>query len=172
MDLLTYLTTPAAAGTPEYIFLVAQVVVALVGAYLALLHADAHPVRGPALRRLGQALLVVGLLGAVVGALRTSGIEPFTAPVWITVATVLNLALIGFVLYYAQTVYPRQVAAHEQASRSRGGAKTFQPRPATTRQPRLSVPNQTDSQNGDATLQANGVSRPPSGRRASRRYAG
>ncbi|HWQ12640.1 MAG TPA: hypothetical protein VNL77_07570, partial [Roseiflexaceae bacterium] len=129
MDPVTYLTTPqTSTGALEWIFFAAQVLVAIAGIYLGLLRSDQHPVRGPALRRLGYALLAVGLAGALVGALRIGLVAPFTMPVWTAVATLFNALLAGFALYYARAVYPSQLAAYEQASRGRA------PRPASRSQ--------------------------------------
>jgi len=63
-------------------------------------------VRGPALRRLGYAMAILGLLGATVGALRRSAIEPFTAPYWMTIVTVLLVVLVIYAIYYATAVIP------------------------------------------------------------------
>jgi hypothetical protein len=169
MDPVTYLTTPAASvGAPEWIFFVAQVLVTIAGIYLSFLGNDTHPVRGPALRRLGFGLLAVGLAGAIVGALRISEVAPFTMPLWITVATLFNLVLLVFALYYAQAVYPAQLAAHEQAGRSRARgprqqltSSTSAPRAPVVRPPVARPPTES---NGTVRAPA-----PPSGRRESRR---
>ncbi|MFO7170448.1 MAG: hypothetical protein DIU80_020665 [Chloroflexota bacterium] len=132
MDPVTYLMTPAAGvGALEWVFFVAQVLVTITGIYLAFMSGDTHPVRGQALRRLGYALLAVGLVGAVIGALRISDVAPFTMPIWITVATLFNLALFVFALYYARTVYPEQLRAYEQESRGRA-ARQARPQVAST----------------------------------------
>lgn len=157
---LAYFTTPASGiGPLEWVFLVTQVAVALAGVYFAFLRAEPHPVRGRAVRQLGYALLAVGLVGAAVGALRVGGVAPFTMPIWITIATLFNLALGVFALYYASAVLPGQVAAYDQASRSRGG------RPA--RQHALDASRTTHAPTGtNGTVTA---PRPPSGRREARR---
>ncbi|MEN9934778.1 MAG: hypothetical protein RLZZ387_1357 [Chloroflexota bacterium] len=163
MDPLTYLTTPAAgAGAPEWVFFVAQVLVVISGIYLAFMYAEPHPVRGRAVRQLAYALLAVGLVGAVIGALRISGVAPFTAPVWTTIATLFNLVLIGFAVYYARSVLPTAVAAHDQANRTR-----------STRSTRSQVATSVDAARvARPVAESNGVARPaspPSGRRDSRR---
>lgn len=156
---LAYFTTPASGvGALEWVYLVAQVAVALAGLYLAFLRAEPHPVRSRAARQLGSALLAVGLVGIAVGALRIGGVAPFTMPIWITIATLFNLALAMFALYYASSVLPGQVAAYDHANRSRG-------RPA--RQQALDA-----SRAAHAPASANGTvsaPRPPSARREARR---
>jgi hypothetical protein len=161
MDPLAYLTTPAAAGTLVWVFFVAQIVVAISGVYLAFMYGEPHPIRRRAVRQLAYALLAVGLVGAVVGALSISGIVPFTMPVWIAVATLFNLVLLVFALYYARSVLPEQVAAYDQAQRGRPvrGAG----RPAAVDASRAAPRAPTDS-NGVVT-----APRPPSGRRDARR---
>lgn len=167
MDPVTYLTTPAAsAGIPEWIFFIAQVAVAIAGIYFTFLHADGHPVRGRALRQLGYALLAVGLAGAAVGALRIGGIAPFTMPLWIAVATLFDVALIGFALYFARAVYPQQLAAYEQASRGRSGRSGARPQGGAVDAGRAA------SRSTTAAPSPNGVVRTPaqpSGRREARR---
>lgn len=161
---LSYFTSPNSSfGTPEWVFFIAQFVVALAGAYLTFMRADTHAVRGPALRNLGYALLILGILGAIVGALRRSNIAPFTAPYWMTIVTVLALALIIYALYYALAVYPGRVAAWEAAQRGRGGRSSGRPSGRAQQQA-------IERSAGDASASTNGAARPVgSGRRSSRR---
>jgi hypothetical protein len=169
MDPVTYLTTPqTGAGALEWVFFAAQVLVAIAGVYLAFLQRSQHPVRARAQRQLGYALLAVGLVGAVVGALRIGGVMPFTMPVWIAVATLFNVLLAGFALYYARAVYPAQLAAYEQASRGRSGrpgSRTQVGSAANTSRPAARPITRTPPD-------TNGVARPaspPSTRREARR---
>ncbi len=162
---LSYLTTPDPGfGAPEWVFFIAQFVVAIAGAYLTFMHADSHPVRGPALRRLGYALLILGILGAIVGALRRSSIAPFTAPYWMTIVTVLALVLIIYAVYYATAVYPGRVAAWEASQRGRGG----RPAARAAQVARAPAPSRAASEEKTTT---NGAAPRPSGggRRAARR---
>jgi phosphoglycerol transferase MdoB-like AlkP superfamily enzyme len=161
MDPLAYLTTPAAAGTLEWVFFVAQIVVAIAGVYLAFMYSEPHPIRGRAVRQLAYALLAVGVVGAVVGALRISGVMPFTMPLWITVATLFNLVLLVFALYYARSVLPEQVAAYDQAQRGRTARDAARPGAVDASR---AAPRPTP-ENSNVVA----APRPPSGRRDARR---
>ena len=131
MDLVTYLTTSAAAfGGLEWGFLVVEGMVAGAGLYLAFLRNDAHPIRGAALRRLGLALLLLGGLGVIFAALRLAAIDPFRMPIWFVAALVAELILAAYALFYWQARYPAALAAYNQ---SLGGAprrSNLRPQPA------------------------------------------
>jgi hypothetical protein len=163
MDLSYFITPNPDFGAPEWVFFVAQFVVAIVGAYLSFMHSDTNPVRGPVLRRLGYAMSILGLLGATVGALRRSAIEPFTAPYWMTIVTVLSVLLIIYAIYYATTIYPGRLAAWEASQRGRGTRAAMRPQPMQ----RSTVREGTARED---KVPANGATpRPSSGRRAARR---
>lgn len=163
MDLSYFITPNPNFGAPEWVFFIAQFVVAIAGAYLTFMHADTNPVRGPALRRLGYAMLILGLLGAIVGALRRSAIEPFTAPYWMTIITVLSVALIIYAIYYARAVYPGRLAAWEASQRGKGARAAARQQPAQRAAVRESAVR-------DDKVSTNGApSRPSGSRRAARR---
>jgi hypothetical protein len=138
---LSYFTTPNPDfGAPEWVFFIAQFAVAIVGAYLSFMHSDANPVRGPALRRLGYAMAILGLLGATVGALRRSAIEPFTAPYWMTLVTVLSVLLVIYAIYYATAVYPGRLAAWEASQRGKGARSAVRVQQVQRSTPREGAP--------------------------------
>jgi 4-amino-4-deoxy-L-arabinose transferase-like glycosyltransferase len=147
MDPLTYLTTYATNfGTLEWVFFIAQIVIAVAGIYLAFLRADTTPLRSESLQRLGYALLALGGVGTLAGALRLAGIEGAKMPIWIAIVTILEVILAAYALYYALSVYPTRQAALAEANRNksirRGGAR---PPPAlrsngTNGTPSYSVP--------------------------------
>jgi hypothetical protein len=132
MDPLTYLTTFSTDfGTLEWVFFIAQIAVAVAGAYLAFLRAGTHPIRGAATRRLGYALLALGGAGTLLGVLRLAGVQIFTMPIWFTVVTVAEALLIAYALYYALAIYPAQLAAYDEANRARGTRRAAaRPQPA------------------------------------------
>jgi hypothetical protein len=124
MDLWTYITTPASDfGGPEWVIFVAESAMVLVGIYLAFLRRDSHPVRGVALRRLGLALVVLGALGVIFGALRLAAVEPFTMPVWVYGVGLIEIGLAVYALFYRWVRYPARLAELEQATRSIGGRR-------------------------------------------------
>ena len=127
MDLVTYLTTPAAEfGGLEWAFLVVEGVVAIAGLYLAFLRDDAHPIRGAALRRLGLALLLLGGLGVIFAALRLAAIDAFRMPIWFVVVGLAELILAAYALFYWQARYPAALAAYNQSLR--GASRRSSPR--------------------------------------------
>jgi hypothetical protein len=131
MDVVAYLTTPTGEfGGPEWVFFVVQSVAALAGVYLAFLRQDAHPVRGVARRRLGLALLALGVLGVLLGALRLAAIDPLTTPIWFYGVALLEIVLAAYALYYWQARYPAEMAAYEQSTRTAGSRRVARSQPA------------------------------------------
>src|SRR5262245_35466817 len=160
MDPLTYLTTfDPNFGISEWVFFIAQIIVAAAGVYLAFLRADTHPLRGMALRRLGYGLLILGGVGTLVGALRLVPVALFTLPMWITIVTLLEVVLAAYALYFAISVYPARLEAFELANRGKGAR-----RPGARPQPALQA-------NGTNGMSSAAPSRPVSTttRRESRR---
>jgi hypothetical protein len=99
----------------------------LVGAYIAFVRAGSESVKGSALRLLGFGLLGLGAAGTLLGALRLVAVAPFDLPIWLTIVTILDVALIAYALYYALVIYParrgeeqsRAQAARRAAARGR-----------------------------------------------------
>ena len=102
MDSLNYLTTYSTAfGAPETIFLIAHVALALAGIYYAFIAKSSDTLRGESLRLLGYGLLALGLVGTLVAVLRLAVGAEFSMPIWFTIVTVLDVALIAYALYFA-----------------------------------------------------------------------
>ena len=128
MDPLTYLTTFSTNfGALEWVFFIAHIAVAGAGAYLAYFRTQPHPVRRSAQTLLGNALLILGAIGVLLGLLRLAGVSIFTMPIWFAIVTVLDVVLIAAAIYYALAVYPSRMAAYEEANRSRGGRRSARP---------------------------------------------
>jgi hypothetical protein len=124
MDSLNYLTTYSTTfGAPETIFLIAHVALALAGIYYAFIATSSDALRAESLRLLGYGLLALGLVGTLVAVLRLAVGEVFSMPIWLTIVTLLDVALIAYALYYAFSVYPARRAALAQSSRNRGSAR-------------------------------------------------
>lgn len=159
MDYFTTFT--ADFGPLAWTFFVLQIVLAGAGVYLGFVRTDAHQVRGPALRRLGYALLAVGALGIIVGALRLAALAPFTARYWFYVVAAFELALAFFAAFYYRTTYQEQMAAASRNTR-RG--------PASRQTPRQTGHSAAPARNGvpQAPVMV-GEQRPVSKRRDSRR---
>ena len=100
MDSLNYLTTYSTAfGAPEVIFLIAHVALALAGLYYAFIAKFSDTLRGESLRLLGYGLLALGIVGTLVAVLRLAVGAEFSMPIWMTLVTVLDVALIAYALY-------------------------------------------------------------------------
>jgi hypothetical protein len=124
MDPLNYLTTYSSTfGAPETIFLIAHVALALAGIYYALIAKSSDVLRGESLRLLGYGLLALGLVGTLLAVLRLAVGEAFSMPIWFTIVTILDVALIAYALYFALSVYPARRAALAQSSRNRGALR-------------------------------------------------
>lgn len=132
MDPVTYLTTfTTEFGALEWIFLIAQVALAVAGIYLSFLRAEPHPIRRATARNFGYALLALGALGIIFGVLRLAGVQIFTMPIWFTLATVLEAILAAYAAYFLLSVLPTRVAAYDEANRSKGTRRSVgRPQPA------------------------------------------
>ena len=131
MDPLTYLTTYSSTfGAPEIIFLIAQTALVLAGIYFALIAKYRDAVKAASLRLLGFWLFAFGLVGVLAGVLRLTVGTVFTMPLWFAIVTLLDLALIGYALYYALVIYPKRRAAAAQASRGRSAARGGRQQPS------------------------------------------
>ena len=141
MDPLNYLTTYSTAfGAPEVIFLIAHVALALAGVYYAFIAKSSDTLRDESLRLLGYGLLALGIVGTLVAVLRLAVGAEFSMPIWITIVTVLDVALIAYALYFALSVYPARRAALAVSNRNRGTTR------GSGRQPSL----QSNGTNGTA----------------------
>jgi hypothetical protein len=130
MDPVTYLTTPTSGfGGLAWAFLIAEGLGLLAGVYLAFLRSDTHPIRGGALRNLGFALLALGGLGVLFGALRLGAVAPFTMPIWFYLIALVDLALAAYVLYYWQVRYAAHMSAYQERARSSAGRRAARPQP-------------------------------------------
>jgi hypothetical protein len=124
MDSLNYLTTYSTTfGAAETIFLIAHAVLALAGIYYAFIATSSDVVRAESVRLLGYGLLALGLVGTLLAVLRLTVGDVFSMPIWITIVTVLDVALIAYALYFALSIYPARRAALAQSYRNRGAAR-------------------------------------------------
>ena len=159
MDSLNYLTTYSTTfGAPETIFLIAHVALAFAGIYYAFIAKSRDVLRSESLRLLGYGLLALGLVGTLVAVLRLAVGAEFSMPIWFTIVTVLDVALIAYSLYFALSVYPARRAARALSNRNRGAA-----RGSGRQQPTL----QSNGTNGSAYSASRPV--PTTTRRVSRR---
>jgi hypothetical protein len=124
MDSLNYLTTYSTAfGAPETIFLIAHAALALAGIYYAFITKSSDRLRGESLRLLGYGLLALGLVGTLLAVLRLAIGAEFSMPIWFTIVTGLDVALIAYALYFALSIYPARRAALALSNRNRGAMR-------------------------------------------------
>lgn len=118
MNPIAYLTNPDPLfGWIEWILLIAQIVLLLVGAYFSFLYRDASRVKVQALQRFGYVMLALGGLGALLGFLKLGVVSPFDTRLWLTLIVVFEVALGVYGLIYSRTTYPEQVAASRRTTR-------------------------------------------------------
>jgi hypothetical protein len=113
----TYLITPAVFGPLEWAFFLLQIAGVAGGFYLIYGRQDSNRVRKMLLTRLGYALIVAGGIGVLLGVLRLNQVAGFGQPFWFLLLLLAELGLAGYVVYYARSVYPAQLAQ----SRTRRG---------------------------------------------------
>jgi len=132
MDPVTYLTTATTDfGALEWVFFIAQIALAVAGVYLTFLRAEPHAIRRAVSRNLGYALLGLGALGIIVGALRLAPVALFTMPIWFAVVIILEVILAIYAVYYVLAVLPARVAAYDETNRGRGARRSVgRPQPA------------------------------------------
>jgi len=120
MDSLNYLTTYSTTfGAPETIFLIAHVALVIAGIYYAFIAKSSDALRDESLRRLGYGLLALGVIGTLLAVLRLVAGDIFSMPIWLTLVTVLDVALLAYALYFAFSIYPVRRAALAQSNRNR-----------------------------------------------------
>jgi hypothetical protein len=120
----SYLAAASATLGPfAWAFLALQAAGIGAGLYLRFGRKDSNPLRKHLVSRLGLALLVVGGIGILLGVLRASDVAVFSQRYWFYLLLLVELGLAGYVAYYARSVYPRRLAAQQQASRGRGSAR-------------------------------------------------
>ncbi len=118
---LSYLTdTSATLGPLAWAFLVLQATGASAGLYLLFGRKNRHSLRNNLLSHLGQALLVMGGIGILLGVLRAYDVAVFSQRYWFYLLLLLELGLAGYIAYYTRSGYPRQRAAQHQTSWGRG----------------------------------------------------
>lgn len=128
----TYFTTATTGfGPAEWVFFIASIAVALGGIYLAFLLADTNAVRLQALRQIGYAMSIGGVLGVIVGGVKLSGLA--LAPLWLTFVTLILLIIAVYALYVLISVLPQRLAAQVQ-SRPRNAARPVTAQRATAAQ--------------------------------------
>ena len=124
MESLNYLTTYSTTfGAPETIFLIAHAALVLAGVYYAFLAKSSDVLRSESLRLLGYGLLALGLVGTLLAVLRLAVGDAFSMPIWFTIVTVLDVALIAYALYFALSIYPARRAALALSNRNRGAVR-------------------------------------------------
>lgn len=131
MGFISYLTTAAPQFGPlAWIFFIGQILAVGAGAYLNFMHSERNPARQTFMRQLGIALMILGGVGVVLGALRLLNVPTMNQRLWFWLQALIELGVGAYVVYYMRTILP----GLERDARSRGG------RPPAPRPPRP-IPN-------------------------------
>jgi hypothetical protein len=125
MGFFSYLTTAAPQFGPlAWIFFIAQILGVGAGAYLYFMHTERNPARQTFMRQLGIALMILGGVGVLLGALRLLNVPTMNQRLWFWIQAVIELGVAGYVIYYMRSILP----GLERDARARGG-KAGAPRP-------------------------------------------
>lgn len=125
MGFFSYLTTAAPQFGPlAWIFFIGQILAVGAGAYLSFMHSERNPARQTFMRQLGMALMILGGVGVLLGALRLLNVPTMNQRFWFYLQALIELGVAGYVIYYMRNVLPTL----EREARSRGG-KGGAPRP-------------------------------------------
>jgi hypothetical protein len=117
MGLISYLTTAAAQFGPlAWIFFIGQILGIGAGAYLVFMHTERNPARQTFMRQLGIALMTLGGVGVLLGALRLLNVPFLNQRLWLWVQALLELGVAGYIIYYTRQVLPNL----ERDARARG----------------------------------------------------
>lgn len=126
MGLISYLTTAEAQlGSFAWVFLIGQILGVGAGAYLYFVHIERNAARQAFMRQLSLALMILGGVGVLLGALRLLNVPPFTLRLWFWAQALVELGVAGYVIYYMRQVLP----GLEREARARS-LKAPQPRQA------------------------------------------
>lgn len=130
MGFFAYLTEPAPTfGSLAWTFFIAQILTIGAGAYLYVRHTERNPARQTFVRQLGMAMLIVGGVGVVIGALRLLNVPVLNQRIWFWIQALIELGIAGYVIYYTRAVLPGLERA--AASRGRGSARPARTPPSS-----------------------------------------
>jgi hypothetical protein len=139
MGFLSYFTTAAPQFGPlAWIFFIGQILGVGAGAYLYFMHTERNPARQTFMRQLGIALMILGSVGVLLGALRLLNVPTMNQRLWFWIQGLVELGVAGYVFYYMRNVLP----GLERDAKARGlkspprpprGIPAVSPEPATPR---------------------------------------
>lgn len=132
-------------GRLAWTFFAVQIILALVGAYMAFGYRDRVAFRQLVFRNMGIAFLVVGGVGVLVGALRLFNLPVLNMRIWFYVQLLIEIGLGVYIYYYLRNIYPQQMAQARQGPRRGGSARQLAPQSAagTPGQPEPRPPTAT-----------------------------
>lgn len=150
-DLDYIMAASAAFGPFAWAFLILQAAGVGAGLYLLFIRSDQNTVRKTLLDRLGLIVISVGGIGILLGVLRANAIAMFDQRYWFYLLLLVELALAGYVVYYARTIYPQRLAEKPpsrtggSSRRSVTGATGSKKSPSTNGLDHPQVPSMTSS---------------------------
>ncbi|HMQ33852.1 MAG TPA: hypothetical protein PKD53_24175, partial [Chloroflexaceae bacterium] len=126
MGFISYFTTAAPQlGPLAWVFFIGQILAVGAGAYLNFMHTERNPARQTFMRQLGIALMILGGVGVLLGALRMLDVPVMNQRLWFWIQALIELGVAGYVFYYMRSVLPRL----EREARARGGRPGAPPPP-------------------------------------------
>jgi hypothetical protein len=128
MGFFSYLTTAAPVFGPlAWVFFIAQILAVGAGAYLFLMHRERNPARHTFMRQLAVALLILGGVGVLLGALRLLNLPVLNQHLWFWIQLLVELAVGGYVAYYYLRVLPglERASAGRPRSSARPGSRSL-----------------------------------------------
>ncbi|MCS6883430.1 MAG: hypothetical protein RMK84_13140 [Oscillochloridaceae bacterium] len=141
MGIFSYLTTPDPAFGPlAWTFFIIQILGVGAGAYLTFRHTERNPARQTFMRQLGIALMILGGVGVLIGALRLLNVPVFNQRIWFWIQALIEASVAGYVVYYMRSVLPgleRAAVARGRGARptpkvTTGDTSAEAPRPVAT----------------------------------------
>jgi hypothetical protein len=125
MGIFSYLTTPDPAFGPlAWTFFIIQILGVGAGAYLYFRHTERNPARQTFMRQLGIALMILGGVGVLIGALRLLNVPVFNQRIWFWIQALVEAGVAVYVVYYMRSVLP----GLERAAATRGRGPRAAPR--------------------------------------------
>lgn len=125
MGFISYLTTAAPQfGALAWTFFIAQILGVGAGAYLTFMHSERNLARQTFMRQLGVALMILGGVGVLLGAVRMLNVPVLNQRLWFWIQALIELGVAGYVFFYMSRVLPGLA----KAAAGRGGRSNV-PRP-------------------------------------------
>jgi hypothetical protein len=132
--IVAYLTTAEPTlGSLGWLFFIFQLLGVAAGAYLTFAYTSRNSARYTFMRQLGIALLILCGVGIVLGVLRMLDVPFVNQRLWFWVQAIIQLGVVGYVIYYMRTILPglEKAAAGRRPQRPITNNRQIATEPAT-----------------------------------------